>query len=156
MVRSGLVKSYAEVQQRSGGTLPCRCRADRAGRRSHREALASLRPAGTDDRPAGLGRHPLAETVCLGALAHVGLVRPFHPSTSFLALDRGLVSRSAGGPVTRDWAFDVHARPKRARVSSRSPEAPSAGTVYRSDPGERYRTRRPGSCPGRSTNNRSE
>ena len=57
--------------------------------RSHRQALASLRPARPDDRPSGLGRHPLAETVCLGALAHVGLVGPFHPSTSFLALNRG-------------------------------------------------------------------
>src|ERR1700690_4367227 len=105
----------ASARRRSREIAPGPRRAGVTGRWdqwSHRQALASLRPARADDRLPSLGRHPLAETVCLCAFAHVGLIGPLHPSTSFLALNRGHGVPIGRGPVTGDWAFDVHATPK--------------------------------------------
>ena len=49
-----------------------------SGTRSGREALAALRAAALEDRPAGAGGHAGAEAVLALPPAHVGLIGPFH------------------------------------------------------------------------------
>ncbi len=53
---------------------------DATTRRSCRKPLATLQTTSPDDGPTRLRRHPLAEAMRLGTLAHVGLVGPLHRS----------------------------------------------------------------------------
>src|SRR5277367_4539831 len=75
-------------------------------RYSHRQPMASLRPARPDDGAPGLARHPLAESVGLGPFAYVWLIGPLHFS-NFLPRPEPwtVVSRAAGGPITGIRAF---------------------------------------------------
>ena len=86
--------------------LPRRLKGQPTSPVSGRQPRAALQAARTDHSPARLGRHPLTEPVSLGPLSHVGLIGPFHNSTSFLALNGGLERPvRQGGPITSTRAI---------------------------------------------------
>ena len=129
----------AAGQRRSTGTGPRRRRGAGADAGSDRRAVASL--ADGPDRATDLvdvasgtraSRHAGTFSSCVRFVARL----------ASLALDRGHRVPVRRAPVTRDWAVDAHARPKRALVSSRRRRA-GPGTVYRSVPGHTTGPRRP-------------
>jgi hypothetical protein len=118
---------------------------------SGREPLPALQATRLDHSPPRLGRHPLPKAMSFGALSHVRLIGPFHNSTSFLALNRGLERPVApGGPVTSTRAipYIVGANRSDALVGFLVGKSPAHGVPFRSQQDIRIRPRAPpgGSC----------
>jgi hypothetical protein len=70
--------------------------------------------------------------VGLGPLAHVRLIRAFHPSTSFLALSRDRGRHTGRGPGRRDRGIPSHRRRERLHaLVERGGATPGHGVPFR-------------------------